>query len=121
MSKLIYCATPSRISDKKNQIMDFVVRQGYAPFHPFQAFPYELFEGNPFVGREKTMMYCLRAIEICDEFWLFGVSQGTILEANHALKISKPTRRYLEEFDPKWRSFYQKLKNLDDNVKRLLE
>lgn len=47
MSKLVYCASPSRLVHRVKDIMDFVTDQGYAPLHPFQALPYERFEGNP--------------------------------------------------------------------------
>ncbi|HLD04664.1 MAG TPA: hypothetical protein VJG90_03005 [Candidatus Nanoarchaeia archaeon] len=63
MSLLIYCATPSRISEKRESIMDFVSSQGHGPFHPFQAFEYERFEGG-MVGRERTMEFCRRAVDI---------------------------------------------------------
>ncbi len=59
MSKLIYCATPSRLVHRIKDIMDFVTNQGYAPLHPFQAFPYERFEGNPKIGRSKSIEWCL--------------------------------------------------------------
>ena len=83
--KLVYCATPSRISNKRKEIMDFVTKQGHGPLHPFQAFEYERFEGGP-VGREKSMEFCRRAVKICDEYWLFGISHGTLEELVHALK-----------------------------------
>jgi hypothetical protein len=107
---LIYCATPARLADKKKEIMDFVTKQGFGPFHPFQAFEYERFEGGP-VGREKTIEFCCRAIDICDEFWLFGISEGTLTELCHALKRKKPMRLVLDEFDKNWQKEYRRLKN----------
>lgn len=109
MSKLIYCASPSRLDKKKKEIMDFVTKKGHGPLHPFQSFPYERFEGNKRIGREKTIEWCLRLIKICDEFWLFGISEGTLEELNHALKIKKPVKYFLE-FDKDWESEYKKLK-----------
>ncbi len=78
MSKLIYCAAPARIVHRLKDIMDFVTNQGNAPLHPFQAFPYERYEGNPRIGRTKSMEWCLRLIDISDEFCMFGVSNGTL-------------------------------------------
>lgn len=109
MSKLIYCATPSRLVNKINEIMDFVTGLGYAPLHPFQAFPYGRFEGNPNVGRKKSMDYCLRLVDISDEFWLFGISEGTLDETSHALGIKKPLTLHLD-FDQEWKIFYEKLR-----------
>jgi len=109
MSRLIYCATPSRLNHKKKEIMDFVTNQGYAPLHPFQAFPYKKFEGNPKIGRTKSMEYCLRLVDISDEFWMFGISQGTLEELVHALDKNKIIKLFFEEFDPEWKRYYQEL------------
>jgi len=109
MTKLIYCATPSRLKDKLNEIMDFVTDKGYGVFHPFQAFPYERFEGGP-VGREKSMEFCFRAVSICDEFWMFGVSKGTLEELTYAIKYNIPVKLFLSEFDENWEKNYQEFK-----------
>jgi hypothetical protein len=109
MSKLIYCATPSRIIHKMKKIMDLVTDEGYAPLHPFQAFPYKRFEGNPKIGRIKSMQWCLNLIDISDEFWMFGISDGTLEEVAHAIKIEKPIRLRFDGFDNNWERFYKKL------------
>jgi len=112
---LIYCATPSRLKHKVGEIMDFVTKQGYGPFHPFQAFELERFEDGP-IGRGKTMEFCLRAISICDEFWIFGVSEGTLIELSHVIKnldvtVPRPKIRVFPEFDLEWEQEYTKLKD----------
>lgn len=66
--RLIYCAIPSRMYKKSNFIMDYVESERCAPFNPLFAFPLERFEFGS-VGREKTMNYCRRLIDLCDEFW----------------------------------------------------
>lgn len=109
MTKLIYCATPSRISDRIKDIMDFVTNLGYAPLHPLQAFPYERYEGNTRIGRLKTIEWCLRLIEISDKFYMFGVSNGTLEEVVHAVKIMKPITLMFDGFDPEWRKYYEEL------------
>ena len=58
--------------------MDFVTNLGLAPFHIFPAFPFVRYEDNSNVGRVKLMEYCLRAAGMADEFWMFGVSSGTL-------------------------------------------
>lgn len=103
--RLIYCATPSRLASKTTEIMDFVQKQGQAGLHPFNALPFNYFEGG-FVSREKTIEYCLRLIDISDEFWMFGVSDGTLQEIVHSIRTKKPTRFFLE-FDPDWKKVYQ--------------
>lgn len=109
---LVYCATPARLTNKMEEIMDFVTERGYGPFHPFQAFEYKRFEGGV-VGRDKTIEFCCRAIDICDEFWLFGISRGTLLELcyNLYLQRPKPVKVFLDEFDEKWQREYKKLKD----------
>ncbi len=113
---LIYCATPARLVDKKKEIMDFVTERGLGPFHPFQAFELDRFEGGP-IGRKRTMEFCCRAIDICDEFWLFGISIGTLTELCYVLKRNlsrkkqKPIRLFLDKFDNDWKEKYAELKN----------
>ena len=107
MSRLVYCATPSRLVHKKEEIMRFASRQGYAPLHPFQALPYDFFEGNLEIGRTQTLDYCLRLVAICDLFWIFGISQGTLDELVHAHDIKKPVQSFVAEFDPEWKHYYQ--------------
>lgn len=115
MGKLIYCATPARLNYKKKEIMDFVTAQGYGPFHPFHAFEFERFEGGA-LGREKTLEFCKRAIGICDEFWLFGISDGTLqelIEAQNVLK--KPIKQFLDQFDIEWKKYYVELNHKYQN------
>lgn len=76
--------------------------------HRFQAFPYKKFEGNPNIGRKKTIEWCLRQVEMCDEFWLFGISEGALTELDHAIKIEKPVKIFIE-FDKRWKEFYNKI------------
>ena len=114
MSKLIYCATPSRLSKPENitVIKNFVREMGYAPFHPFEAFPLNYFEANPKIGRNKSMEWCLRAVGMCDEFWMFGVSDGTLQEASRAILINKPIQLHFQSWhpgDPEWKRFYDDL------------
>lgn len=114
--KLIYCATPSRLASETTRILDYVTSKGLAPFHPFQAFEFSRFEGGP-IGRGKTLEFCCRALEICDEFWLFGLSKGTLFELSHLLKwnathTSKKHTRYLySEFDPEWARYSVQLES----------
>ena len=126
---LVYCATPARIAKEKwwqkllrwllwwkrrkkpiEKIMDFVTKQSLGPFHPFQAFEYKRFEGGP-IGRKRTIEFCCRAIDICDEFWLFGISEGTLTELCYALKKQKPIKLFLNEFDKDWQVEYEGLKD----------
>ncbi|MBS3056551.1 MAG: hypothetical protein J4473_03905 [Candidatus Aenigmarchaeota archaeon] len=108
MTKLIFCATPSRLENKKESIMDFVTKQGFGPLHPFQALPLKRFEHGP-IGRKKCMEFCLRLIDAADEFWVFGISKGTMQEIKYAAEKRKIIRLFLE-WDPDWKKFYEELK-----------
>lgn len=98
--------------------MDFVTKHGFGPFHPFQAFEYERFEDGP-VGRKKTMEFCCKAVDMCDEFWLFGISEGTLTEFDRASKNKKPVRLFLDFFDKDWQSEYNKFKDKFNNPLKL--
>jgi len=105
----VYAATPSRLAHKKDEICKFISDKGYLPFHPFNAFPYELYEGHPKVGREKAMKVCQKAVKDNTHFWIFGISEGTLGELVYANEENKPIQRYYEQFDPDWKQFYEQL------------
>jgi len=121
--ELSYCATPSRLKEKTEEIIKFVNTQTpYAPFHPFIAFPWESFEGNPKIGRAGAMDYCIRGIGICERFSLFGISEGTAtIELPLALKLNKPIDVFIEEFDPDWREYYIEIKKTHSALQKDLE
>ena len=108
MHELVYCATPSRLSHKLKAIMDFVSQEGNAPLHPFQAFPYERFEGGS-IGRAKTMEFCRRAIGISDRVYLIGISEGALDDIIEGKNQKKPISQFVERFDPEWRKYYDLL------------
>lgn len=105
MAELIYCATPSRlvraIPGCIKKVMDIITDEGDGPLHPFQALPYERYEGNSRIGRDETIRICCRLIDACDRLAFFGVSTGTLIELAYADKTNKPVRLHLD-FDPEW-------------------
>lgn len=100
--QLAYCASPARITENKESIIEYVSSIGFAPFHPFISFPYEKFEGNGKIGREKSMEYCKRMVKSCDIFFLFGISEGTLLEELPVAVESGIPIILNKEFDQKW-------------------
>ncbi len=54
------------------------------------------------------MEWCLKLVEVCDEVWLFGISEGTLQEAAHALQKNKPLKICGEGFDLEWKEFSEK-------------
>lgn len=71
----------------------FVINQGFAPLHPFIALPYKYFDDGYFT-KEETMNYCLKLVEICEELWAFGESDGVLMEKEYAKKSGKVIRDF---------------------------
>jgi hypothetical protein len=113
--KLVYADSPSRLVWKKDEMMTFIAYHGNAGLHPFNSFPYHYYEGG-IIGRDVTMRWCRRLIDICDEFWLFGISEGTLtelryfIESNKSLKQKKVFRTFVREFDPDWQKYLEEYK-----------
>ena len=91
---LVYCATPARLSNQKHNIMEFVINKGKAPLQPFNALPIEYFE-TPEINRADTLALCCKLVDACDEFWIFGISEGTLTEAEY---FFKKHQYYAKEF-----------------------
>lgn len=122
---LVYCASPARMGDQKKQILDYVVAQGKAPLHPFNALPHEYFEGGK-VSRQDTLEICCRLIDVCDEFWLFGISEGTLIEYRYVLSTThantKPVKLLFRQFDPEWQQRLEEFRDqFADVIARLEE
>jgi len=109
--KLVFCCQPSRLQNKVKEVMDFVTEKGLGPLSGLHAFEFERFEEGP-IGREKTMEFCLRLVDIADEFWVFGISEGAMIELEHFMKTrrDRPIKLYMDKFDPEWKAYYEKLK-----------
>lgn len=107
---LVYTACPSRLDQLRDEIMRFVTGTGNGPLNPFNALPYEHFEGGVH-GRSRTLDFCCRLIDGCDELWLFGVSEGTLLELEYAVSKGLPVRVFVRAFDPQWREFTNVLRS----------
>ena len=105
-----YCAIPSRLRLVAERASTWVIELGQAPFNPFRAFPSDQFEDGP-IGREETMRICVRAVEFCDTFHLFGISEGTVMyELKRALELKKPIHIHVKDFDFPWDFYLKKLK-----------
>ena len=109
--KLIFCSQPSRMKNKVKEIMDFVTKKNLAPLNLIHAFEFERFENGP-IGREKTLEFCLRMIDTVDEFWIFGISEGVMVELDYFLKNRKgrPIKLFMDQFDPEWKAYYEQFK-----------
>ncbi len=101
-ARLIYAACPSRLAGLTDEIFSFVADTGNACLHPFAAMPFQFFEGSPTVGRERTLDWCCRLINASDEFWIFGISAGTLLELEYAMGCKMRIRNVARRFDPQF-------------------
>lgn len=110
--KLVYIASPARLARLKDTIIDYVERQNNAWIHPFHSLPYEYFEGGG-ATREETMDFCCALIDMCDELWVMGISDGTLTEI--ASFLEKTDRAHQQQslkilvkaFDPNWKEILQ--------------
>lgn len=124
-SKLVYAASPSRLVYKKDEMMTFIAYHGNAGLHPFNSFPYHYYEGGV-IGRKTTMQWCCRLIDIADEFWLFGISEGVLEEfryfvrQNEKLDKKKEFKVFVKEFDFDWAKYLEEYKTRFKDVIPLL-
>jgi hypothetical protein len=109
---LSYGSTPSRLVSKIEEIMEHTANRGKACVHPFNAFPYLYYEGG-ILGRQKSMVACCRLIDICGEFAIYGISEGTLIELQYVLDkntnkdFQRPVEIFVKEFDPEWEKYYE--------------
>ena len=111
--KLIYASCPARLTEKKEEIMRYVESQGCACLHPFNALPYEFFEGGS-IGRQTTLELCCKLVKACDEFWLFGISEGCLTELEYFFAnggSQENLKIMVREFDPEHETYAEKLKD----------
>jgi hypothetical protein len=62
-----------------------ILGEGYLPISPIHLFSFIKNENQ----REEIIKMCFKLIELCDEVWVYGESEGCILEKEYALKINK--------------------------------
>lgn len=107
--------------------MNIARDEGKACLHPFNAFPYEYYEGNPKIGRARSLELCCKAIDICDEFWIFGVSEGTLFEADYFFKRNEenglvlPVSNLIRQYDPEYKKYSDIYRDRFERTLKILE
>ncbi len=109
-SSLWYVSQPSRLGGTgkekyRNQVLEKLIDQGYDVVHPFNAFPYDHFEGSEHVGRDMAMKYCCDLVDMCkSKIIVTGISEGVLLEVDYALQHPTPESKIIvmSEYDPEW-------------------
>ena len=110
ISLLTYCALPSRLRHLTQQTYDFVIAKGHAPLHPFITFPEKDFADKSTFGREQSLRFALQLVGASSQLYIFGISEGTIIEANRAYAQSKPIDIFVNEFDSDWKKYYPEMR-----------
>ncbi len=62
-----------------------LVKQGILPISPLHLFSFMENDDN----REEILQVCFRLIDICDEVWIYGDSEGCEKEREYALSRGK--------------------------------
>ena len=65
-----------------------LAKQGILPISPLHLFSFMENDDN----REEILQVCFRLIDICDEVWIYGDSEGCRSEAKYAKSVGKPVR-----------------------------
>ena len=68
-----------------------LARQGLLPISPLHLFSF--YDAEDHATREAILQVCFRLIDLCDEVWVYGDSEGCRLEADYAKHIGKIVRR----------------------------
>ena len=67
-----------------------LVKQGILPISPLHLFSFMENDDK----REEILQVCFRLIDICDEVWTYGDSEGCRMELEYARSIGKVVRMY---------------------------
>ena len=65
-----------------------LAKQGILPISPLHLFSF--MEDD--LQREEILQVCFRLIDICDEVWVYGDSEGCRREAKYAKSVGKPVK-----------------------------
>jgi dienelactone hydrolase len=68
-----------------------LAKQGLLPISPLHLFSF--YDSEDHATREAILQVCFRLIDLCDEVWVYGDSEGCRLEADYAKRIGKIVRR----------------------------
>ncbi len=117
--KIMYCAFPTRLRHLRDKVKTFAKSHGYAPVIPFDIGDYDDFEGNPAIGRERTLKFMIGVMKSCDVIGVFGISEGVMGELKNALDLGMEIHVF-HGLDPEWEKYYEVLKDKYGDLLRRL-
>ena len=96
--KRIFVSHPFKDNPEINRkIVDSIckelVKDGYLPISPIHMFGFMENDDH----RKEIMSVCAELIEMSDEVWVYGWSEGCNFEAGTAEKIGKPVKRFYDD------------------------
>ena len=94
--KRVFISHPYKDDPKRNKKrVDTICRElaekdDILPISPLHLFSFMEDDDN----REEILQVCYRLIDICDEVWIYGDSEGCRMELEYARSIGKVVRMY---------------------------
>ena len=84
---------------KVDRICRRIASLGLLPISPLHLFSFYDIEVD--VVRAEILQVCFRLIDLCDEVWMYGDSEGCRMEADYAERSGKAVRQWerIEEDD----------------------
>ncbi len=67
-----------------------IAKQRLLPVSPLHLFSF--FDTEDHATREAVLQVCFRLIDMCDEVWVYGDSEGCRMEADYAKMVGKVVR-----------------------------
>lgn len=107
LGRTMYCAYPTRLMKNKDITKDAARRMGYVPVSPFDVGTWEDWEGNPAMGRTKTLAYTLKWMLLNDSVGIFGISEGVLNEWEVALNEGMEIK-IIYGYDLEWEEYANK-------------
>lgn len=80
---------------KVDKICKYLTRKGYLPISPLHLF--DFIEEETEDTRYEILDICYYLIELSDEVWIYGDSEGCRLEREYAKAIGKPVEIFYKE------------------------
>lgn len=92
-----FASDPEGNREKEKKICTYLLRKGYLPISPLHLFSYVDKETHEIRG--EIMKICFNLIDLADEVFMFGDSEGCKEEELYALSKGKKIVKFYPEFE----------------------